>query len=75
MLRPLRKSSFCSHAFSQPKFASFTAYGNVALVSANVDVKVKNPNKQMLKDLIKKITIDEDKRVRIYFNFNLNEEV
>lgn len=38
-------------------------------------LKVKNPNKQIIKDLVKKITIDEQKIVRIYFNFNLNKEV
>lgn len=38
-------------------------------------LKAKNLNKQILNDLIKKITIDEDKRVRIYFNFSLNKVV
>lgn len=37
-------------------------------------LKIKDPNKQILKELIKKITIDEDKRVRIYFNFSLSKE-
>lgn len=32
---------------------------------------LKHPNKQMLQDLINKITIDKDKNVRIYYNFNL----
>ena len=34
-------------------------------------LKVKNPTKQMFKDLISKITIDKDKKVKIYFKFNL----
>ena len=37
-------------------------------------LKVKNPTKQMFKDLISKITIDKDKKVKIYFKFNLNGE-
>ena len=37
-------------------------------------LKVKNPTKQMFRDLISKITIDKDKKVKIYFKFNLNGE-
>lgn len=35
-------------------------------------LKVKNPSKLQLKELINKITIDKDKNVKIYFNFNIN---
>ena len=38
-------------------------------------LKVRNPTKQMLELLINKITIDENKNVRIYFNFNINGEM
>ena len=38
-------------------------------------LKMKNPNKQIIKDTINKITIDKNKKVKIYFNFNLNGEV
>ena len=38
-------------------------------------LKVRNPTKQMLALLINKITIDENKNVRIYFNFNINGEM
>ena len=37
-------------------------------------LKVKNPTMQMFRDLISKITIDKDKKVKIYFKFNLNGE-
>ena len=33
-------------------------------------LKMKKPNKQILRKLINKITIDENKKVKIYFNFN-----
>ncbi len=35
-------------------------------------LKMKNPNKQILKELIYKITIDESKNVKIYFKVNIN---
>ena len=35
-------------------------------------LKVKNPNKQMMKELIKKITIDKNKKVKIYLTFSVN---
>lgn len=38
-------------------------------------LKVKNPDKPLLRDLIHKITIDKDKKVKIYFNFNINGDV
>ena len=38
-------------------------------------LKMKNPNKQILQALISKITIDETKKVKIYFKFNINGEV
>ena len=34
----------------------------------------KNPNKQILMELIKKIEIMENKQIRVYLNFNLNRE-
>lgn len=34
-------------------------------------LKLKKPNKQMMSELIKKIEIDKDKNVLIYFNFNI----
>ncbi len=37
-------------------------------------LKAKNPDKEMLKTLINKIEINEDKTIKIFFNFNLNEE-
>lgn len=38
-------------------------------------LKVKNPDKQMIRELINKITIDKDKNVKIYFKFNVNGDV
>ncbi len=38
-------------------------------------LKMKNPTKEILKELISKIEIHEDKTVKIFFNFRLNEEV
>ena len=45
------------------------------LKSFETFLKMKNPNKQIIKDTINKITIDKNKKVKIYFNFNLNGEV
>ena len=36
-------------------------------------LKVKNPNKQMIRTLINKVEISEDKSIKIFFNFNVNE--
>lgn len=38
-------------------------------------LKVKNPDSNLLREIIKKITIDKNKKVRIYFNFNINGEL
>lgn len=38
-------------------------------------LKIKNPTKQMIETLVNKITIDENKNVRIYFNFRLDGEM
>lgn len=38
-------------------------------------LKMKNPDKQIMKELISKITINENKEVRIYFKFNINGDV
>ena len=36
-------------------------------------LQMKNPTKQMMQDLINKITIDKNKNVKIYYNFNIKE--
>lgn len=36
---------------------------------------VKNPDKQMIQKLVNKIEINEDKSIKIFFNFNVNEAV
>ena len=38
-------------------------------------LKIRNPTKQMLELLVNKITIDKNKNVRIYFNFNISGEM
>lgn len=38
-------------------------------------LKIKNPTKQMIEALVNKITIDENKNVRIYFNFSLDGDM
>ena len=38
-------------------------------------LKVKNPDKQMIQKLINKIEIYEDKSIKIFFNFKINEAV
>ena len=40
----------------------------------NEFLSFKNPNKQILLDLIKKIEIMENKQVKVYLNFNIKEE-
>ena len=39
----------------------------------NEFLKAKSPNKEMIKTLVNKIEISEDKKVKIFFNFNINE--
>ena len=39
----------------------------------NEFLKVKQPNKQMIRTLINKVEISEDKSIKIFFNFNVNE--
>lgn len=48
---------------------------NSKIKMINSFLKMKNPSKQMLKELIYKITIDEEKNVKIYFKFNINGEM
>lgn len=38
-------------------------------------LKVKIPDKQMIEKLVNKIEINEDKSIKIFFNFNINEAV
>ena len=35
-------------------------------------MNLKNPDKELMSELIKRIEIDEKKNVKIYFNFNIN---
>ena len=35
-------------------------------------LKLENPTKNILSEIISKITIDKNKKVRIYFNFDIN---
>ena len=37
-------------------------------------LKIKNPDKIMMSNLIKRIEIDKNKNVKIYFNFNIKGE-
>ena len=39
----------------------------------NEFLSLKNPNKQILLDLIKKIEIMENKQVKVYLNFNIEK--
>ena len=36
-------------------------------------LNAKNPTKEMIKTLVNRIEISEDKQVKIFFNFNVNE--
>ncbi len=38
-------------------------------------LQVKQPSKQLINDLVKKITIDENKNIKIYFNFQVDGEI
>lgn len=38
-------------------------------------LKVENPDKELMSELIKKIEIDENKHVKVYFNFNIKDNV
>ena len=40
----------------------------------NEFLSLKNPSKQILLDLIKKIEIMENKQIKIYLNFNIKKE-
>ena len=46
----------------------------VILDKINEFLSLRNPNKQILLDLIKKIEIMENKQVKVYLNFNIKEE-
>lgn len=38
-------------------------------------MNLETPDKELMSELIKRIEIDKNKNVKIYFNFNINEGV